>query len=144
MAVASCTARLVKNLPAWLTSLLPFEKKKLAPRRFYLLYLRAIVREIIDFPVPARPFSQKMHCSFYPSFPSAQSYIRYRRSIRVSGRQAGSYWRLKELNSPCIANGRRLRGSSRPIVCQLCSASLIKGLPIWYVFPSWALAPSPI
>jgi hypothetical protein len=89
----SCTARLVKNLPAWLTSPPPFEKKKLAPRRFCSLYLRATVRETVDFPVPARPFSQKMHCSSCPSVPSTQSYIPCRRSTRVSGRQAGSCWR---------------------------------------------------
>jgi len=92
--LASCTARLVKNLPAWLTSPPPFEKKKLAPRRFCSLHLRATVREIVDFPVPARPFSQKMHCSFCLSFPSAQLYICCRRSTRVPGRQAGSCWRL--------------------------------------------------
>ena len=35
-------------------------------------YLRATVRAIVDFPVPAKPFSQKMQRS---SCPSAQSYI---------------------------------------------------------------------
>jgi hypothetical protein len=47
---------LVKNLPAWLTSSPPLEKK-LAPRRSRSKYLRATVRAIVDFPVPAKPFS---------------------------------------------------------------------------------------
>jgi hypothetical protein len=52
---ASCTAILVKNLPAWLTSLLPFEKKKLALSRSFLKYLRAIVRALgYLYPIQAR------------------------------------------------------------------------------------------
>ena len=49
---------LVQNLPVYPISPLPLEKKKLAPRRFYSKYLRAIVRVIIDFPVLAKPPSQ--------------------------------------------------------------------------------------
>jgi hypothetical protein len=93
MLFASCQARLVTNLLAWPTSPPPREKKKLAPRRFCFAYPRATVRAIVDFPVPARPFSQKIHRSSCPFFPSAQSYISCRRSTRVSGRQAGSCWR---------------------------------------------------
>jgi len=58
---ASCTSILVKNLAALPTSPPPWEKKKLAPRRFSSKYLRAIVREMVAFPVLARPFSQKIH-----------------------------------------------------------------------------------
>jgi hypothetical protein len=65
MFLASCTAIVVTNLPAWLTSPPPLEKKKLAPRRFPE-YLQATVRPIVDFPVPARPHSQKMHRSSCP------------------------------------------------------------------------------
>jgi hypothetical protein len=64
---ASCTATLVTNLPAWPTSPPPFVKKKLAPSRLFSKYLRATVRAIVDFPVPAKPFSQKMHCLSCPS-----------------------------------------------------------------------------
>jgi len=105
-ASASCTARLVTNLPAWLTSPPPLEKKKLAPRRFCSLNLRATVREIVDFPVPARPFSQKISRSSCPSFPSAQSYISCSRPRRVLGRQAGSSWRPYELKGASSAYGR--------------------------------------
>jgi len=110
---ASCTAKLVKSLPAWPTSPPPLEKKKLAPRRFWSEYLRATVRAIVDFPVPAKPFSQKIHCL---SCPSAQSYISCKRSTRVSWRRVGSCWRSNELNGAFRANGRRLRGFSRPVI----------------------------
>src|SRR5271170_8219915 len=115
MLFASCMAILVKNLPAWLTSPPPLEKKKLAPRRSSLPYLWAMVRAIVDFPVPAKPLSQNMH---RPSSPSAQSYISCSRSTRVSGRQVGSCWRSNELNAAFVANGRRLSGFSPPAVCQ--------------------------
>jgi hypothetical protein len=104
MLFASCTAILVKNLPAWLTSPPPLEKKKLAPRRSSSRYLRATVRAIVDFPVPAKPLSQKMHCT---SCLSAQSYISCSRSTRVLGRQVSSSWRSNELNSASVANGRQ-------------------------------------
>jgi hypothetical protein len=109
MLFASCTAILVKNLPAWLTSPPPLEKKKLALRRSSSKYLRAIVRAIVDFPVPAKPLSQKMHRS---SCPSAQSYISCSRSTRVLGRQVGSSWRSNELNGASLANGRQLSPGS--------------------------------
>jgi hypothetical protein len=67
MLFASCMAILVKNFLAWLTSPPPLEKKKLAPRRSSLQYLLAMVRAIVDFPVPAKPLSQNMR----PSSPSA-------------------------------------------------------------------------
>ena len=112
----------MKNLPAWLTSLLPFEKKKLAPRRPCSKYLRATVRAIVDFPVPAKPFSQKMHRL---SCPSAQSYISRRTSTRVSGRQGGSCCLLYELKGASAANGKHLSGlassiaSQRPVLCDV-------------------------
>ena len=102
---ASYTAILVKNLRAWLTSLPPIKKKKLAPRRFQLKYLRATVRAIVDFPMPAKPFSQKIYRS---SCPSAHLYIFYRRSTRVSRRQVALYQLSCELNGAPIANQRRL------------------------------------
>jgi hypothetical protein len=72
MVFANCLAMLVKNLPAWLISPPPLEKKKLAPSDVSSKYLRAIVRAIVDFPVPAKPLSQKMQRS---SCPSAHVYI---------------------------------------------------------------------
>jgi hypothetical protein len=48
---------LIKNLPVYLISPLPLKKKKLALRCFYLKYLRAIVRVIIDFLVLAKLLS---------------------------------------------------------------------------------------
>ena len=77
--LASCIATLVTNLP---TSPPPFVKKKLAPSRFFPKYLGAIVWAIVDFPVPAKPLSQKMHRL---SCPSAQLYISCSRSTRVLG-----------------------------------------------------------
>jgi len=85
--LASCHTMLVTNLPVPPISPPPREKKKLAPSRAFLRYLRATMRAIVDFPVPARPFSQKMQRS---SCPLAQLYISLRRSTRVSGRQVGS------------------------------------------------------
>ena len=100
--VASCTAMLMTNLPAWPTSPPPREKKKLAPRRFWSKYLRATVRAIVDFPVPARPFSQKMYRA---SCPSPQMYISWSSSMRVFGRQDGSSCRWYALNGASIAYG---------------------------------------
>jgi hypothetical protein len=104
MLFVSCIAILVKNLPAWLTSPPPLKKKKLAPRRSSSKYLQATVRAIVDFPMPAKPFSQKIHRS---SCPSAQSYISRSRSTQVSGRQVGARWRSNELNSAPAADGRQ-------------------------------------
>jgi hypothetical protein len=101
---------LVTNLPAWPTSPPPREKKKLAPRRFCSKYLRATVRAIVDFPVPAKPLNQKMHL---PSCPSVQLYISWRRSTRVSGKQVGSCCRLFELKGDSAAYGKRLSKSSK-------------------------------
>jgi hypothetical protein len=101
---ASCTAILVKILPAWPTSPPPLEKKKLAPRRFCSKYLRATVRAIVDFPVPAKPLSQKIHCS---SSLSTQLYISSRRPTRVFGRQVGESCFANELNGASSAYGRR-------------------------------------
>jgi hypothetical protein len=62
------------------------------------------VRAIVDFPVPAKPFSQKMHRL---SCPSAQLYISCSRSTRVLGRQVGACCLLYELNGASAADGRR-------------------------------------
>lgn len=110
MLFASCHAMLVTNLPAWPTSPPPREKKKLAPRRFCSKYLRATVRAIVDFPVPAKPLNQKMH---RPSCPSVQLYMSRRRSTRVSGRQVGSCCRLFELKGDSAAYGKWLSKSSK-------------------------------
>src|ERR1700710_2826422 len=96
---------LVTNLPAWPTSPPPREKKKLAPRRFWSRHLRATVRAIVDFPVPAKPFSQKMHCSFCPS---AQLYMSRRRPTRVLGRQVSSCCRGNTLKGASAATGKEL------------------------------------
>jgi hypothetical protein len=58
--------------------------------------------------VPARPFSQKMQRS---SRPSAQLYISWRRSARVSGRHVWSYCRWYALNGASAAVGRELSTS---------------------------------
>src|SRR5579862_2828959 len=118
--LASCHAMLVTNLPAWPTSPPPREKKKLAPRRFWSRHLRATVRAIVDFPVPAKPFSQKMHRS---SCPSAQLYMSRRRSTRVSGRQVGSCRRWYALNGASAAVGRVLSTPSK--------SRLLVSLVIW-------------
>ena len=81
---ASWAAIVVKNMREWLTSFLPRVKKKLAASRFFSASSRAIVREIVDLPVPAIPFSQKMHLPFGSSH---QSIICLRRSTRVSCKQ---------------------------------------------------------
>jgi hypothetical protein len=121
MLLASCTAMLITNLAAWPTSPPPREKKKLAPRRFWSKYLRATVRATVDFPVPAKPFSQKMQRS---SWLSAQLHISWRRSTRVSGRQVGSCCRCYALNGASAAIGREL------------STSFTSGLPV-SLTPSW-------
>src|ERR1700722_12160403 len=100
---ASCAAILVKNLPAWLTSPPPLEKKKLAPRRSSSKYLRATVRAIVDFPVPAKPLSQKIHRS---SSLSTQLYISSRRPTRVFGRQVDEVCFANELNGASIVYGK--------------------------------------
>ena len=102
--LASCTAILVTNFPACPTSPPPRAKKKLAPRRTCSEYSRAMVRAIVDFPVPAKPFSQKMHRS---SCLSAQPYISRRSSTRVLGRHEGECCFAYELNGASTAYGRR-------------------------------------
>lgn len=86
--LASCCAMLVTNLPAWHTSPPPREKKKLASSRFWSKLLRATVRAMVGFPVPAMPLSQKSRRS---SRPSAQVYMSLKRSTRVSGGQVLHY-----------------------------------------------------
>lgn len=122
MLSASCHVILVTNLPAWPISPPPRSKKKLAPRHFWSKYLRATVRATVDFPVPAKPFSQKMHRSFCPS---AQLYMSRRRSTRVSGRQVRSYCRWYTLNGASIATGKELSTSFKSKVpYQLPTASV--------------------
>ena len=88
---ASCTAIVVTNFPASLTSSSALEKKKLAkkfaPCRPLSWYSREIVRAIIDFPVPAQPLSQKI---FVPLHPSIHVLIWFRMLTRVLGRQRSS------------------------------------------------------
>jgi hypothetical protein len=57
-------------------------KKKLAPRIPFSVNDWAIVREIVDLPVPAIPFSQKIHS---PSREVPHSNICRRMSTRVPG-----------------------------------------------------------
>jgi hypothetical protein len=102
--LASCIAMLVTNFPACPISLPPRAKKKLAPRHTCSEYSRAMVRAIVDFPVPAKPFSQKIHCS---SCLSAQLYISRRSSTRVLRRQEGACCFAYELNGALLAYGRR-------------------------------------
>src|SRR5271155_3512111 len=72
--------------------------------------LATSVRAIVDLPVPAKPLSQKMLGEYSPS---AQSYISWRRSTRVSGRQVGSCCRWYALNGASVAVGRELSTSFR-------------------------------
>ncbi|CAG2000212.1 unnamed protein product [Fusarium graminearum] len=57
---ASWWARVDINLFRLPLSISPLLKKKLAPRSPRFDRAQAIVREIVDFPVPAIPFSQKI------------------------------------------------------------------------------------
>jgi hypothetical protein len=93
-------AMLVTNLPACPISPPPRAKKKLAPRQPCSKHRRATVRAIVDFPVPAKPFSQKI---LHLSCPSAHSNMSRRRSTRVFGRQVGSCCFAKELNGASTA-----------------------------------------
>ena len=114
MLFASCIAILVKNLPVWLISLPPLKKKKLAPRRSFLQYLLAMVRAIVDFPVPAKLLSQNIHRS---SCPLAQSHISCSMPTRVLGRQMGSSWQLAELKGASMACGKEWsRSLSNPYI----------------------------
>src|SRR5271155_3075235 len=64
-----------------------------------------MVRAIVDFPVPAMPFSQKMHLS---SPPSAHALIWLRTSTRVSLRHRGSCCLSAELKAAWAAYGKSL------------------------------------
>lgn len=99
------------NLSAWLTSPLPREKKKLAPRLSQSKYVRATVRAIVDFPVPANPLSQNIHRS---SPPFAHSYISRRSSTRAFSRHVDSCCFDKELKGASSAYGKLLSGPSSP------------------------------
>jgi hypothetical protein len=103
--LASCTAILITNFPACLTSSPPRAKKKLALRRTYLKYFRVIIRVIVNFPMPAKPFSQKIHRS---SYLSAQPYISRRSSMRVLEKHEGECCFIYELNGALTAYGKRL------------------------------------
>lgn len=87
--------------------------KALAPRAFRSNHARATVRAMVDFPVPAKPLSQKMHCS---SCPSAHSCIWRRTSTRVFSRHAGSCCFAYELKGASSAYGKLLSGLSSPEV----------------------------
>ena len=57
---ASWIAIVLKSLPVWLRSPRPLEKEKLAINRLYSVRVRVIVRAMVDLPVPAIPFNQKI------------------------------------------------------------------------------------
>ena len=59
----SCAAIVVKDRVAFPWSCSPL-LKKLAPRTPCFLKRSATVREMVDFPVPASPFSQILYCLF--------------------------------------------------------------------------------
>jgi hypothetical protein len=61
MLIASCLAIVGKSFRAFPQSPSPLLKKKLAPSDLVSLKDFAIVREMVDFPVPAIPFNQNMH-----------------------------------------------------------------------------------
>jgi len=94
--LASWYARVVKNFEARARSPLPLEKKKLPPSRFSLSHVRATVRAMVDFPVPAIPFNQKMHAS--PGL-FDQCTISWRRPTRVSSKHIDSCSARRELNA---------------------------------------------
>jgi hypothetical protein len=101
-AIVRCAAIVVNNLVACPRSPRPLEKKKLAPRLFCLYHLRATVRAIVDFPVPAIPFNQNMHA---PLQSSLHAMICWRRSTRVSGKHSGSCCHSRELKAAPSAQG---------------------------------------
>jgi hypothetical protein len=81
--IASCVAIVGKSFLAFPRSPSPLLKKKLAPNDLDWLNDVAIVREMVDFPVPAIPFNQNMHL---PWGDAAHSLIWVRISVRVPGR----------------------------------------------------------
>jgi hypothetical protein len=85
-----------KNLLAVPRSPSPLLKKKLALRRLLFWKYLAIVREIVDFPVPALPFNQKIGLSYAEE---AYSLIWERSSVRVPGRHSSSHWSTYESNA---------------------------------------------
>lgn len=101
------------------------------------------VQAIVNFPVPAKTFSQKIKrscCSL------AQLYISRRTSTRVLGRHIGSYCLRYELNGVSTAYGKRLSGVSSTSFCLVSYILQSFGayLPRWCVSPRWALAPPPM
>lgn len=69
-----------------------------------------MVRATMDFPVPAKPLSQKIDCL---SCLVAELYISWRRSTQVSGRQMGLYCFVYKLKGDLTAYGRRSRRVAR-------------------------------
>ena len=65
---ASCTAKLVKNLPAWLTSPPPLEKKKLAPW-YTCLCIRTDHTQICLHALVINTYSQSGYRQMQHSFP---------------------------------------------------------------------------
>ncbi len=63
----SCVAIIVKNRVALPRSPSPLLKKKLAPSCCQSAKARVTVRAIVDFPVPAAPFSQNIGLQFLSS-----------------------------------------------------------------------------
>jgi hypothetical protein len=112
---ASYIAIEVTNLLALPMSLPSLKKKKLAVSCLCSKYSRATVCAIVNYLVPAMPPSQKRYC--VPS-PLAQRDTFYRTSTRVLRRQVSSCWRSYKLKGVFVAEGRGLKGSSRPIACQ--------------------------
>jgi hypothetical protein len=95
-------AIVVKNLEALPRSPSPFLKKKLAPSWALLANDCAIVRAIVDFPVPAMPFSQNIGL---PLLSSAHSVIWRRSSTLVFARHLVLYSSLCESKDAPLAMG---------------------------------------
>lgn len=83
----SCCVNVVNNFVAFPRSASPLLKKKLAPGCLFCLKDKATVRDMVDFPVPAIPFNQKMQL---PCGDAAHVAICCWRSVLVPSRHSSS------------------------------------------------------
>ena len=104
--LASCHAILVNSIPVWATSPPPRAKKKLAPKIPFPCSSFANVRAIVDFPVPAMPFSQKICCSC-SLLAYTNTLISSSTAVRVCWRHSALSCWLDALKGACAATGNR-------------------------------------
>lgn len=89
MVIINCSMRVGKRLFALPRSFSPFLKKKLAPSSPFSFRRCATVLEIVDFPVPAIPFSQNMH---FPCGDIAHFSISLSSLVRVPRRHSSCWF----------------------------------------------------